>query len=59
MAQCNICKTETELYYSGVPICIACATDKGGAGDRHSQHQPKATLRDLPEDLERSTKRLG
>ena len=29
MATCAHCKKqETELYENGVPICIACATDK-------------------------------
>jgi hypothetical protein len=25
MAECAYCKTETFLYYSGVPVCIKCA----------------------------------
>jgi hypothetical protein len=25
MAKCKFCDTETQLYESGVPICIACA----------------------------------
>jgi len=24
MAKCFYCKTETELYYNGVPICLKC-----------------------------------
>ncbi len=24
MAECLYCKTETELYYDGVPICLKC-----------------------------------
>jgi hypothetical protein len=25
MANCNRCGAETQLYYSGYPICIACS----------------------------------
>jgi hypothetical protein len=30
MAECAYCKTETELYENGTPICIACASAKDG-----------------------------
>ena len=56
MATCAHCKhQETELYEHGVPICIACATDKAverastANGTSHGR-----THRDLPEDLKRS-----
>jgi len=28
MAQCAYCKTETELYENGTPVCVACAVVK-------------------------------
>lgn len=28
MAQCAYCKTETELYENGTPICVACSDAK-------------------------------
>jgi len=28
MAQCAYCKTETELYENGTPVCVACAGAK-------------------------------
>jgi hypothetical protein len=28
MAQCASCKTETELYNSGVPVCIKCSEEQ-------------------------------
>jgi len=31
MASCAYCKTETELYENGTPLCIACAAAISGA----------------------------
>src|SRR5258705_10589714 len=28
MAQCAYCKTETDLYVSGVPICVKCSQSR-------------------------------
>jgi hypothetical protein len=28
MAQCAYCKTETELYFANVPVCIRCADQR-------------------------------
>src|SRR5437016_14521710 len=36
MANCSRCGAETELYDSGVPICVACA-------DREAQPKPPET----------------
>jgi hypothetical protein len=30
MANCAYCKTETELYENGTPVCVGCATAKEG-----------------------------
>lgn len=40
MAECAYCKTETFLYYGGVPVCIKCAEAheakrKPPSADRH------------------------
>ena len=57
MAKCVHCKTqETEMYEKGVPICLACATDKAvqraaaGNGTSHKppiKHKPPATEREI------------
>lgn len=44
MAKCAYCKTETELYENGTPICIDCAAAKEGgspAGSGETQIQFK------------------
>ena len=28
MAECTYCKTETELSYSGVPVCLKCERER-------------------------------
>ena len=30
MAECAYCRTETELYENGTPICVGCAAAKDG-----------------------------
>ena len=56
MAICALCKTqETELYDSGVPICLACATDKA-AKIRRDERATAHSARDgaggnLPKEL--------
>jgi hypothetical protein len=44
MAQCACCKTETELYDNGMPVCVKCSNE------RNVKHKPPAT-----EDQVRST----
>jgi hypothetical protein len=39
MASCSRCGAETELYDSGVPVCLACA-------DREAKRPPKNGLTD-------------
>jgi len=36
MAECAYCKAETELYESGVPVCVKCA-------DARTKRKPPAT----------------
>ena len=56
MAICAQCKTqETELYENGVPLCIACATDKAAKINRE-ERATAHSARDgaggnLPKDL--------
>lgn len=28
MAQCAYCKTETELYGNGMPVCVNCSNER-------------------------------
>ena len=44
MAQCASCKTETELYDNGMPVCVKCSNE------RNVKRKPPAT-----EDQVRST----
>jgi len=38
MASCSRCGAETELYDSGVPVCLACANREA---DREDQPAPQ------------------
>ena len=56
MAQCAHCNTqETQMYENGVPICLACATDKA-ANIKHFEPSTAYGTMDgtggnLPEEL--------
>ena len=56
MATCFQCKTqETNMYQNGVPICLACATDKAANITRMPARAATANGKgNLPEDLKRS-----
>ena len=62
MVTCAYCKTQdTELYHSGIPICLTCvnareANAKEGNGERATAANGHAQLRSafVPEDLKRS-----
>jgi hypothetical protein len=58
MAICAYCKTqETETFENGVPICLACSTDKAAHVNRKLPADTRATnarTTELPEDLKRS-----
>ena len=47
MPQCTYCKTETQLYFANVPVCIKC-------GDERSPEQTRASLL---QNLAKATKR--
>lgn len=55
MAACTFCKAETELYDSGVPVCVKCSGEGG------SQRKPPASehqiLNVLQQDLLAATER--
>ena len=47
MAQCAYCKTETQLYFANVPVCVKCA-DKRSPEQTHAgltRNLADATLR--------------
>jgi hypothetical protein len=54
MAKCAYCKTETELYENGTPICLACAGARHGAIPHSSGIQLK-----LLEEIRRATDRTN
>jgi hypothetical protein len=55
MAQCAHCKTETDLFDNGVPICLECS-EEGSI-----KRKPNATVQEirtiLLQELQRATKR--
>jgi hypothetical protein len=45
MANCAQCKNEeTQMYESGVPICLACATDKAANIKREERPRSSGTM---------------
>src|SRR5579872_377274 len=54
MAECTYCKTETELYENGTPICVVCAAVKDGTIRHSSGIQLK-----LLEEVRRATDRVS
>jgi hypothetical protein len=57
MAQCVFCKTETELYENGTPICVVCADAKAVNG-RPSSAESQIRL-NLLEEVRRATDRVN
>ena len=55
MAICARCNTqETQLYENGLPICLACATDKAVEQASAANGTVKRTPKNLPKDLKRN-----
>jgi hypothetical protein len=57
MAECAYCKTQTQLYENGTPICVDCAGAKDGkpqplSGDSHIQ-------RKLLQEVRQATERVN
>jgi hypothetical protein len=58
MAQCAQCETqETNLYENGVPICLACATDKAAGIRREHRSNGNGTTDRKGDNLPEGTKR--
>jgi len=47
MAKCFRCQAETELYDSGVPICLRCANEPAPA---HPKPHPESGKQPQPQD---------
>jgi hypothetical protein len=55
MAACTFCKAETELYDSGVPICVKCSEARGNK--RKPPTLEHRVLNILQQDLQAATER--
>ena len=55
MAKCTDCGSETELYYSGVPICLKCSEARGNK--RKPATSEHRILNILQQDLQAATER--
>lgn len=56
MASCVYCKTETERYENGTPICIACASGISGS---QPQSDDSPILLKLLQEVQEATDRLN
>ena len=56
MARCIFCKSETELYGGGVPICVKCSD--AGASKRKPPTSEHHVLNVLREDLQSAKERV-
>jgi hypothetical protein len=55
MATCAHCKTqETDLFDNGVPICIACATNKDAKAKPMERATAYGKMGKMPDDLKRT-----
>jgi uncharacterized Zn finger protein (UPF0148 family) len=43
MAECSQCKTETELYHQGVPICPSCSDARESKASAMQQSATEST----------------
>jgi hypothetical protein len=57
MAQCVFCKTDTELYENGTPICIVCA-DAKAVNARPASAESQTRL-NLLQEVRRATDRVN
>jgi hypothetical protein len=55
MAACTFCKAETELYDSGVPVCVKCS--EAQANKRKPPNSEHRVLTILQQDLQAATER--
>jgi FtsP/CotA-like multicopper oxidase with cupredoxin domain len=45
MARCSRCGAETELFNSGVPICLSCDVERSNVGGKPTAATTKDTLK--------------
>jgi hypothetical protein len=56
-AECAFCKTQTELYVNGMPVCIACSETR--QNKRKPPTRDTSVLNILQRDLEAATERAS
>jgi hypothetical protein len=57
MAECAYCKTETELFENGTPICLRCATAKDGEPEPYPGASP--VQQKLLQEVRQATDRVN
>ena len=55
MAQCSVCKSETELFDSGVPVCPSCYNEKPRRGERMVRYEPESEIEERPPETRGSS----
>jgi len=54
MAHCSVCKSETELFDSGSPICLACDNKKSSRGKRMARNEREFEMDGAASETEES-----
>jgi hypothetical protein len=55
-AECVFCKAETELYTSGVPVCLKCTESRQNKRESPTSDHPVLNI--LQRDLQEATERV-
>jgi hypothetical protein len=59
MAKCTDCGSETELYYSGVPICLKCSEEREGKPSKKAPASGRSIRSVLVDDIAKATARVN
>jgi hypothetical protein len=50
MAQCSVCKSETELFDRGVSICPSCDNKKQSRSERMARYERESEIEERPSE---------